>query len=162
MGNYLLSLHLDPALVEAVPEAWLLVPARASLEQAGVKGPAEVGLVLTDDATVQRLNRQYRQVDEPTDVLSFPLVPWGQPSGGQTEADSFVVPPDGVLHLGEVIISLPNAQRQAAQQGHELRQELAHLTAHGVLHLLGYDHQKEPQAKEMFALESAILRGLWG
>ena len=106
---------------------------------------AELGLVLTGEEEIRRLNRQFRGVDEPTDVLAFPL-----------EGDPPFPSPDGRRHLGEVFISLPRAKAQARAYRHPLKQELALLVAHGLLHLLGYDDQ-EPRAKRRMFREQARL-----
>ena len=122
------------------------------LKAEGVAPPYEISLVFTDSETVQQLNRDYRGVDEPTDVLAFYMLP-------QKEADSsFVLPPDGVLRLGEVVISYPQAVEQAKEQGHSIEQELALLIIHGILHLLGYDHEKPEEESRMRAREREILK----
>jgi probable rRNA maturation factor len=125
--------------------------AQRVLKAEGVASPYEVSLVFTDSETVQRLNRDYRGVDEPTDVLAFYMLP-------QKEADSsFVLPPDSITHLGEVIISYPQAVGQAREQGHPVKQELALLIIHGILHLLGYDHEQPEEEVEMRAREKKLL-----
>lgn len=126
----------------------------------------EVGLVIAGEERVRELNRNYRGLDEATDVLSFPFFKFPtstpHPRGGGLEkaAFNFVTPPDGVLHLGEVIVCYPQAARQAQEQGHSLGRELALLVIHGVLHLLGYDHEEPEQEREMRAREEAALGGL--
>jgi probable rRNA maturation factor len=90
-------------------------------------------------------------VDRTTDVIAFALSERG------TERESFVTPPDDVIHLGEVIISYPRARRQAEEQRYPLERELALLVAHGVLHLLGYDHELPEQGEKMRAMESKVL-----
>ncbi|MCJ7669712.1 MAG: rRNA maturation RNase YbeY, partial [Dehalococcoidia bacterium] len=116
-----------------VDGSWVKKIVRQVLKAEGVAPLYEVSLVLTDSETVQRLNRDYRGVDEPTDVLAFYMLP-------QKGADSsFALPPDGITRLGEVIISYPQAVAQAREQGHSPERELALLVIHGILHLLGYD-----------------------
>jgi len=117
------------------------------LRAEGVTPPAEVGLVVTDDETLRDLNRRYLGLDEPTDVLSF----------GHEPAD-FVTPPDGVRRLGEVILSYPTAERQAQEAGRSVQDEAAHLVVHGLLHLLGYDHEDPEDESRMRAREDALLR----
>jgi probable rRNA maturation factor len=113
--------------------------------------PYEVSLVFTDSETVQQLNRDYRGVDEPTDVLAFHMLP-------QKEVDdSFMLPPDGVTRLGEVIISYPQAVKQAKKQGHSPERELALLIIHGILHLLGYDHEEPEEESKMRERERELL-----
>lgn len=134
-----------------VDEDWARSIAQRVLKAEGVAPPFEVGLVFADSETVQSLNRDYRGVDEPTDVLAFSMLP-------QKEADaSFALPPDGVLRLGEVITSYPQAVEQAKEQGHSVEQELALLIIHGILHLLGYDHEEPGEEAKMRAREKELL-----
>lgn len=109
----------------------------------------ELSLYITGDARVKKLNKAYRGVDETTDVLSFALI--------ETGFGTFVSPPDGVLRLGEIVISFPRAARQAEEHGRPLHRELAWLVVHGVLHLLGYDHEEPSRARRMRALERKTL-----
>jgi rRNA maturation RNase YbeY len=111
-------------------------------EQAAPNG---VSVVLTSDARVRALNLRFRSADATTDVLSFNL------DGDPRFADA------GQALLGEIVISVPTAGRQARAAGHSIDDELAHLLAHGVLHLLGYDHQRPRDAKTMRAREEALL-----
>jgi probable rRNA maturation factor len=130
---------------------WVKKIVRQVLKAEGVAPPYEVSLVFTDSETVQQLNRDYRGVDEPTDVLAFYMLP-------QKEADSsFALPPDGVTRLGEVIISYPQAVEQAKKQGHSPERELALLIIHGVLHLLGYDHEEPGEEAKMREKEKELL-----
>ena len=112
---------------------------------------------LTDDTTIHALNRDHRGVDTPTDVLSFPLQ--GAPAGG-ADGTAFVMPPGAVVHLGDVVLSWPRALTQAAEYGHSAERELAYLAVHGLLHLLGYDHELPAEARIMRAREEAILAPL--
>ena len=130
---------------------WARKIARDALKAEGIMPPFEVSLVFTDSETVQKLNRDYRGVDEITDVLAFYMLP-------QKEADSsFALPPDGVLRLGEVVISYPQAVEQAKEQGHSTDKELALLIIHGILHLLGYDHEQPEEEAKMRAREGELL-----
>jgi len=115
----------------------------------GVAKEAEVSVVFVDDEYIRRLNRQYRGVDSPTDVLSFAMLE-GEPLAGKEEE----------LILGDVVVSLPAAQRQSAEYGHSLAREVAYLIVHGMLHLLGYDHQTAEQKQVMRAKEEAVLEKL--
>src|SRR5688572_5252761 len=101
---------------------------------------AELGVLVTDDEAVRRLNREYAREDEATDVLAFSL----------REGEEFVSP-DGMTRLGEVIISYPTASRQAAEEGRLIDEEIAHLLVHGILHLLGYDHAEAEGERVMRA-----------
>jgi len=140
--------HKFRALVD---EGWVRKIVRQVLKVEGVPSPYEVSLVFTDSDTVQRLNRDYRGVDEPTDVLAFYMLPQ------KGTASSFALPPDGVTRLGEVIISHPQAVAQAKEQGHSPERELALLIIHGILHLLGYDHEKPEEESKMRERERELL-----
>jgi probable rRNA maturation factor len=134
-----------------VDGGWVKKIVRQVLKAEGVTPPYEVSLVFTDSATVQRLNRDYRGVDEPTDVLAFYML-------SQKGADSsFALPPDGITRLGEVIISYPQAAEQAKEQGHSPERELALLVIHGILHLLGYDHEEPAEERKMRKRERELL-----
>ncbi|MDE3074602.1 MAG: rRNA maturation RNase YbeY [Chloroflexota bacterium] len=104
----------------------------------------DVSLLITTDERVHELNREYRQIDQPTDVLSF-----SQQEGGL----AFVQPPTPVANLGDIVISIETANRQAAEEGRSLQDEMVHLAVHGTLHLLGYDHQTDQEEAEMNRLE---------
>ncbi len=121
--------------------------AALALETEAVPRPSVLSIVLTDDAAVRELNRSYRGVDAPTDVLSF----------AQFEGGEFALPEGDAPHLGDVVISLDTARRQAAEYGLALQDEVSHLLVHGVLHLLGYDHEQTEDAQIMRAHEDAIL-----
>ena len=134
-----------------VDEGWVKKIVRQVLKAEGVAPPYEVSLVFTDSEAVKQLNRDYRGVDEPTDVLAFYMLP-------QKGADSsFALPPDGVTRLGEVIISYPQAVAQAKEQGHSAERELALLVIHGILHLLGYDHEEPEEESKMRERERELL-----
>jgi probable rRNA maturation factor len=134
-----------------VGEDWVKKIVWQILKAEGVAPPYEVSLVFTDSETVKQLNRDYRGVDEPTDVLAFYMLP-------QKEAvDSFALPPDGVTRLGEVIISYPQAIAQAEEHGHSPERELALLVIHGILHLLGYDHEEPEKESKMRVRERELL-----
>jgi probable rRNA maturation factor len=136
-----------------VKKTWIRRAAESTLVSEQVEFPAELSLLITDDETVQELNRRYRGIDQTTDVLAFAF-------RDDPENSSFPPLADGVTHLGEVIISYHQAMRQAEEQGHPPKNELTILTIHGVLHLLGYDHEHSKQGKEMRAKEAKILASL--
>ncbi|MCL6611356.1 MAG: rRNA maturation RNase YbeY [Peptococcaceae bacterium] len=136
--------QLDPELESLVERAALAV-----LDMEGCREGAEVSVLLTGDDYIRELNRQYRGVDAPTDVLSF-----AQHEGEQ------MPDPGGEDILGDVVISLQAAARQGEEYGHGLRRELAYLTAHGILHLLGYDHRDEESRAVMREKEEAALARL--
>jgi probable rRNA maturation factor len=115
-----------------------------------VEGEAALSVVITDDEAVRELNRQFRDVDAPTDVLAF----------GSGEEDDFVTAPGEPAYLGDVIISYPRAVIQAEEYAHSIDRELALLTVHGILHLLGYDHVDEAERTKMWARQNEILKSL--
>ena len=112
---------------------------------------AEVSLMFTDDETIHEMNREYRGIDRPTDVLSFALE--------EGEEEEIYGGPEENL-LGDIIISVETATRQAKEYGHSVEREMAFLALHGMLHLLGYDHMEEEERQEMRAQEEAILASL--
>ena len=150
--DFRLSISVEKPFAGLVDEGWLGVVAERTLAAAGIVKPVEVSLVIAGDETVWNLNRVYRGVDGTTDVLAFAFT---EQAGG--EEQDFVVPPDEPAQLGEVIISYQQAERQAAEHVHPLKQELALLTAHGVLHLLGYDHEEQGDEKTMREMEARVL-----
>ncbi|MCI9349386.1 MAG: rRNA maturation RNase YbeY [Oscillibacter sp.] len=131
---------------------------RTALAAEGVDFPCEVDVLLTNDARIHELNREQRGIDRPTDVLSFPafdLRPGALPEPADADPGSGLVP------LGDMVVSLERAAAQAKEYGHSNRRELAYLTVHSVLHLLGYDHLDEgPQKAQMRAKEEEILEKL--
>jgi probable rRNA maturation factor len=133
----------DAAWTEALPDAEALVveAADATLASEGAVGEG-VTLLLTDDATIADLNRRFRQRDQPTNVLAFPA------------------PQNPERFLGDIALAYGVCVREAREQGKPLKHHLQHLVAHGVLHLLGYDHMSDAQADEMENLERAVLAGL--
>ena len=146
-----IDIHVEQKFQVVVDEGWMRRVAQTVLKAEGVAPPYELSLVFTDSEKVRQLNRDYRGVDEPTDVLAFYMLP-------QKEADdSFALPPDGVARLGEVIISYPQAVEQSKEQGHSPERELALLIIHGILHLLGYDHEEPEEEAKMRAKERELL-----
>ncbi|ABO50992.1 protein of unknown function UPF0054 [Desulforamulus reducens MI-1] len=123
---------------------------KVSLESEGYSPDAEVGLIFVDDNYIRSLNAEYRGIDKATDVLSFALNE-GEEMPEEEEAEDL---------LGDIVISLPTAQRQAAEYGHSFNREVAYLTAHGSLHLLGYDHMTEEDRQVMRQKEEGILERL--
>ena len=149
--NEQIDIRVEPEFRALVHRGCVRKIVRQVLKAEQVTSPYEVSLVFTDAERVKQLNRDYRGVDQPTDVLAFYIHP-------QKGSDScFALPPDGVTHMGEVIISYPQALVQAKERGHSLQRELALLVIHGTLHLLGYDHEEPPEAKKMRAREKELL-----
>lgn len=112
--------------------------------------PCEVSVSIVDNEEIHQINKQFRDIDRATDVLSFPLLTFEE--GEIPDLNE----KDEVL-LGDIIISLERAREQAEEYGHSLKREIAFLTAHSMLHLLGYDHMEEEEEKEMFEKQREIL-----
>ena len=148
-----IGVHVGGEFRDLVDDGWAKKIAGQVIKAESVAPPYEVSLVFTDSQTVRRLNRDYRGVDKPTDVLAFCMLP-------QKKNDSsFALPPDGVTRLGEVIISYPQAAEQAKEQGHSPEREVALLIIHGILHLLGYDHEEPKEEGKMREKERELLEG---
>jgi probable rRNA maturation factor len=134
----------DPAWSAALPDAAAIAAraAAAALSPAGAATEGDVAVLLTGDDAVARLNTDFRDKPGPTNVLSFPAAPSARP------------------HLGDVALAYGVCASEAAEQGKQLEHHLMHLVAHGVLHLVGYDHQTDAEAETMEALERQLLQGL--
>lgn len=153
-----LVIRVDRDFQGHIDKSWLRRLVKQSIATHGIGTEVELSLLITDDATVHELNKKYRGKDKPTDVLSFALEAdkRGDASAG------FVMPPGEMVHLGEVIVSYPRAVEQAAERKHPVENELALLVIHGVLHLLGYDHDKPAREREMRSLEQRVLSAVQG
>ncbi len=121
----------------------------------------ELSLTLVDDARIRAINLEMRGIDAATDVLSFPMVAYSEPSAfaeaEALKADSFDME-SGALLLGDIVLSADHVLSQSAAYGHSARREAAFLIAHSMLHLLGYDHMNEEEERVMFAKQEAVLR----
>ena len=124
---------------------------------------AEAELTLTGEEEIRRINRTFRQIDSPTDVLSFPAVQYKAPGDfkglkkGDPEAFN---PENGCLMLGDVVLCIDRVKKQAAEYGHSEKREYAFLITHSLLHLIGYDHMTDEDARVMEEKQEAILRSL--
>ncbi len=134
--------------------AWLQAFAEKVLTLAGAGPDTEAGVVITGQEQIRELHREYMDEDTPTDVLSFPML--------EGDSGDFVVAPDGLRHLGEVIISYPQAELQSQEHGHSTKREVAILLIHGMLHLLGYDHAEPDEEQKMRAREAELLEKVEG
>ncbi len=156
--THYLPITADVPGVNDGQRAFLRRVIRTALAAEGVDFPCEIDVLLTGDAGIHTINRDMRQVDRPTDVLSFPefeLRPGQLP--GPEDAD----PGTGLVPLGDMVISMEHVAAQAKEYGHSNRRELAYLAVHSVLHLLGYDHLDEgPQKRQMRGREEAIMAEL--
>lgn len=117
--------------------------------------PCEFSVTLTDNDTIQKLNRKHRGIDKPTDVLSFPSIEY---VNGELQLQPGDIEPDtGRVFVGDIIISAEKAFEQAKGYGHSIERELSFLAVHGILHLFGYDHETEEDEKLMFSLQEDLL-----
>ena len=128
---------------------------RTALAAEGLTAPCEVDVLLTDDDGIHEINRELRQVDRPTEVLSFPAL---ELTPGQLPGPEDADPGTGLIPLGDMVLSMERVAAQAREYGHSKRRELSYLVTHSVLHLLGYDHLDEgPMKAQMRAREEAIM-----
>lgn len=124
---------------------------------------AEVNVLLADDDEIRKMNKEFRGIDRPTDVLSFPMVSFAVPadfSGLKKAAPGYFDPDSGELLLGDIVISVDKVRSQAESYGHSPLREYAFLIAHSILHLFGYDHENEEDAQVMEEKQEAILTEL--
>lgn len=134
----------------------------AGLDEEDCPYEAEVNVVLTSNEEIHRINKEFREIDRPTDVLSFPMVEYERPGNFdflEERGDCFH-PETGELLLGDIMISVEKAREQAMEYGHLLEREIAFLTAHSLLHLCGYDHMEEEERKVMEEKQRLILEPL--
>ncbi len=119
----------------------------------------QASVLLTDNEAIQIYNRDNRGIDSPTDVLSFPGLMFDAPGAFMLEGNEadFIDPETGLVVLGDIIISLDRVKEQAEQYGHSKKREYAFLIAHSILHLCGYDHETDDEAKMMFDKQDQIL-----
>jgi len=156
-----ISVLIEDDLAEHVSPSWLHGIAEMVLAAQGVSPDAELDLFITGQEQIQELNRDYRNKDKATDVLAFPMLD-SAAAGEATNQPAFITPPDGVTHLGEVIISYPQAVIQAQEHRHRVEFEITVLLIHGILHLLGFDHEVPSAAAAMRARETEILEHIEG
>lgn len=134
----------------------------AVLNYAGCPFESEVFVEFTDNKRIKEINREFRNMDKPTDVLSFPLIEYAYPCDFSDfdENDDLFNPDTGELMLGDIIISAERAECQANEYNHSLKREIAFLTAHSMLHLLGCDHMEQDEREQMEKMQDDILDGL--
>ena len=134
----------------------------ATLDAERISVPCEINVLVTDDAGIQIVNRESRDLDKPTDVLSFPMFQL-EPGNPPTDWVDYQDPATGLVPLGDMCISLERAVAQAQEFGHSTRREVGYLTIHSMLHLLGYDHLDEgEQKRQMRGREEAIASSIGG
>ena len=145
------GVQIDPAFEGKADDRHLSEVMVRALSEEGLSEPVTVGLLITDDDSIRRLNLQYRGKDSTTDVLAF---------GMGESSDGFVSPPSMPPHLGDLVVSYPRAASQAAEYGHSVQAKLDRLVVHGVLHLLGYDDQSRQERESMWRRQEAILQAI--
>jgi probable rRNA maturation factor len=146
-----IHVRADGAFRQQIKVGRLRQAAAKTLERENAAIHSELTLVITGDDQVRALNAKYRNVDEPTDVLSF---------GENATGPHFVAAPGEPTYLGDVVISHPRAEAQAKSGQHSVADELVLLVVHGILHLLGYDHATLTEKRRMWAAQTRILREL--
>jgi probable rRNA maturation factor len=152
VDGFVVTIDVDQVYAEAIDHLAIERLVAHVLAGEHVVPPAEVSIWITNERELHTLNRNYRNVDDSTDVLSF---------GADDEpTQSFVSAPDQPRYLGDLAISFPHVVRQAAEYGHSEQRELGYLVTHGLLHLLGYDHERPDDARRMRAREEALLGAL--
>ncbi len=116
----------------------------------------EISIMLVDNEEIHELNKLHRNIDRPTDVLSFPMFEYDE--NGEIDMEDCDFGENGEILLGDIVISLERAMEQSEEYGHSFNREVGFLTAHSLLHLLGYDHMEPDEEKEMFELQEEILK----
>src|SRR5579859_6656665 len=168
----------NATIEEALPASKAELVVKKTLQAAGIMQPVMLTLLITNDETMRDMNKQYRQQNKTTDVLSFPLLdkpladaPTDQlwtPSENQEaalgakaeNAPAFVTPAELLINLGDIVISWPTVLRQANEAGHSAIYELLYLISHGVLHLIGYDDQSEAGYSAMVQKQQSVLAAM--
>ncbi|MBQ3567997.1 MAG: rRNA maturation RNase YbeY [Anaerotignum sp.] len=136
---------LTPELEEAIRKA-----AAESLKYEEFDENCEISVSIVDNEEIRQINKQFRNIDRATDVLSFPMLTFEEGEEAEVNENDEII-------LGDIIISLERAREQAEEYGHSLKREVAFLTAHSMLHLLGYDHMEPEEEAEMFGRQKEIL-----
>ena len=167
---------IQHTVLQTLSSSTLELAVKQTLRQAGIVQPVTLSLLITDDETIHSLNKQYRQQDKPTDVLSFPLLDeplvhaptdqlWLPPEGeipeeARANSPVFVTPPELATNLGDIVISWPTVLRQASGSNISPAYELLYLLSHGTLHLVGYDDQGEAGYQAMVHLQQSVLQAM--
>jgi probable rRNA maturation factor len=138
---------------------------RQAAEQEKCPYEFEVNVTFTDNDSIREINREFRELDVPTDVLSFPMVDYPAPADfseleEENASAEYFHPETGELILGDIVISVERARMQAEEYGHSLKREICFLTAHSMLHLFGYDHIEDEERVEMEQRQEQILQAL--
>lgn len=145
----LIEWNIEEKMIEL--EKYVIDVAKFSLEEEDFTSDVEISVTMVSDSEIHDINKRFRNIDKATDVLSFPMIDFC--------CDEIVMDKNenGQVLLGDIIISMDTAKKQALEYGHSLEREVGFLTAHSMLHLLGYDHMTEEEEKIMFAKQESIL-----
>lgn len=160
MSKLKINMHGKRTLRDKEAEVLIRRAARAAWESFDYPFKGEVDITLTDNEGIREINREYREIDSATDVLSFPIEEFSE---GQPPEDvgMDIDPETGMLALGDMIISVERAREQAGEYGHSFDRECAYLTVHSMLHLVGYDHLDEgEQKKRMRHMEETVMTSM--
>jgi len=168
--------EIQYTVLQELSSSTLELAVKQTLRQAGIAQPVTLSLLITDYQTIHSLNKQYRQQDKPTDVLSFPLLDtplvhapadhlWlpredETPHEARANSPLFVTPPELATNLGDIVISWPTMLRQAAGANTSPAYELLYLLSHGTLHLIGYDDRSEAGYQAMVHLQQSVLQAM--
>ena len=148
---YDIEVRIHPSFTARLDATYLRRLVEKALSYLQVPVGTGMSLVITDEREVQDLNRRFRGVDAPTDVLAF---------GEGEREEPFVSAPEAPPYLGDVVIAYPRAEAQAAEHGHSVEEEMRLLLVHGILHLLGYDHATPEEKAVMWARQDEVLQAL--
>ena len=156
--EYETEIQIEPAVdYETVIKA--VIEEAVEFEQCPYE--TEVNVILTDNDAIRDINREYREIDTPTDVLSFPMITYDEPADFEmieaAEIEDYFNPETGELVLGDIIISVEKVMAQAEEFGHSTKRELAFLVAHSMMHLFGYDHMTPEEAAVMEDKQNQVL-----
>lgn len=149
----MVEIYYDDGIQKIKEDEILETVVKTVLTMEGIKKNVNVYITLTDNANIQVINAEHRNIDKPTDVLSFPMFEREEIDGLKEEDEQEDI-------LGDIIVSLEKVKEQADEYGHSLKRELAYLVTHGMLHLLGYDHMIEEEKVVMRKREEEILGAL--
>lgn len=159
-----MSVYIENEYKESLPEQYALIVndvVSASLEFIQCPYECEVNVLFTDDAGICEMNKAYRGIDAPTDVLSFPMLDYSEPASFdefEQHPEAYFNQDTGELMLGDIVLNVNRIIQQAQAYGHTQKRELAFLVAHSMLHLAGYDHMDENERLQMEQLQEEILK----
>ena len=158
MSQHKINITFQCRTVQRLPVTMIIRKCiESTLTAEGIQVPCEINVLVTNDNEIQAINLASREIDSPTDVLSFPMFSL-EPGNPPENWEAYIDPETELCPLGDMAISLERAIAQAKDFGHSTRREVGYLTIHSVLHLLGYDHLDEgPQKAQMRAREKAIV-----